>query len=622
MWKLKSISATNFTTYPEVSFDFKDKVYVIQAQNFDNSGQLSNGSGKTSFIEMIAIAILGYSLSGKNTKNFVAWNSDTNYFTVHCELSNEETKQEVVIERKFYSNTRSAELILLVNGKVPTTIPSKKGVENGIDVKEGNKYILNELLDINEEDLLNYYLISKKHYQPFLAVNTDRKLEVIGRFTNTTVVDKAIAKIKAEFGWVEKEIEKVTSYIDKANGYIEALKNYNTEEAELQWTLGKESAIVKLENDCFTINEEIEKQEERIKEQQAAIDGITLHIENETLRKHLKIQEYELRGKHEETYDTQSKVFIELNKIQQYLAGVITCPNCEHQFSLDKEEAFTDQDFTDCEAYNDELNNQLAMIKLEIDDVMQNLDQIDEEKRENERNTKKINNHKQIITSIDKQIVNLTTSLENKILELDTVTQSTFEDNQESINKQIEEKEQEIAEYNKQLLSCQEQLDKLNIWIDNFNNFKFYLGNVPLALITSLVNQYLKLNGSDLNLQIEGFKKLKSGEIRQALQPVIYRNWMAPHDYNDFSTGEMCRLNLSVDLAFQQLINSSSKSGGLDLYINDEMLSGLDSLGIKNAAESFNNLEKNILLVSHSGQDLNYSNTITIEKKNNISRII
>ena len=198
----------------------------------------------------------------------------------------------------------------------------------------------------------------------------------------------------------------------------------------------------------------------------------------------------------------------------------------------------------------------------------------------------------------------------------------SFSDEKASVKKQIQEKLDERVEQIKQLDQVLNELELNKQWISNFEDFKFYLGNKPIEIICSLVNQYLKLNNSDLNLHIEGFKKLRSGELRQALQPVIYRNWMSPKSYEQFSEGEKVRLNLAVDLAFQQLINSSSKYGGLNFYVNDELISSLDSKGVQNAAQAFNQLDKTILLVTHSGADLNYDNSITIQKKGNKSELI
>src|SRR6185436_5270425 len=129
------------------------------------------------------------------------------------------------ITRKVYSNTKSSELVLLVNGEIPAGLPTKKGVENGVDIKAGDAYILEGVLDLHTSDITNYYLISGKYYQPFLKVNTDKKLEVIHRFSKAEVVDKAIKRLETD---QEVHNDSVTEYQDRItyiDGYIQALHN-------------------------------------------------------------------------------------------------------------------------------------------------------------------------------------------------------------------------------------------------------------------------------------------------------------------------------------------------------------------------------------------------------------
>lgn len=620
MWQLKHISAKNFMSFEELSYDFSSKCYVLKAENYDNQGQASNGSGKTSFIDVISIALLGYTISGRNTKNCVNWNGKENYFEVQASLLNEEHNLSLEIKRKYYSNTKSAELVILVNGEVPSTIPTKKGVANGVDIKEGNKYIIKELLDIAEEDILNYFLISEEHYQPFLQVNTDRKLEVIARFTNTEVVDKAIDKLDDELGEKQDSILEYESLINQAKGYIAALNDSLNEEAEVDFNFAKEARIVAIETLISQIDDQILAEENRIKAYQETSDSISLHIIDTQEKARLK----ELCS--QMTTNEESNLLVEINAeistIKNYLAGLITCPNCEHVFSIQSEKEYTEEDLNRLEADKIEVSALIEEKRIEINKIDTSLFVIESKERENKQKEREKASIQQTIKSIEAQKKRLESELEAKMLELDTESAKTFVDEKASILEQIESKEFEIRSLEKGLQEVKEEVDNLNKWIDNLNDFKFFLGNRPLHLITSLVNQYLELNGSDLNLQIEGFKKLKSGEIRKALNPVIYRNWMNPQDYNSFSAGEKCRLNICTDLAFQQLINASSKYGGLNLYISDELISSLDSLGVKGAAESFNSLGKTIVLVTHAGADLQYNNVISIEKRNNVSKIV
>jgi DNA repair exonuclease SbcCD ATPase subunit len=619
MWTIKHLEAYNFMNFDSMAFDFDQKCYVIRGVNLDNDGQESNGSGKSSFIDALTVALLGYTLSGRSVKDLVRWDSDQSYFETVLKLENKEYNLHAEIKRKHYNNTRSGELVLLVNGEVPKTIPTKKGVENGTDLKEGNKYILNELLDINEEDLLNYFLISKKHYQPFLQVNTDRKLEVISRFTNTKVVDKVIIKLESEERELESQSEDMQLAIAEANGYVQALSSSMSDEAVSAWEEKKEEKLASTIETIDKIELDIKETEQRITAQELLIEDITFHIIEEATRKNLQEKLSSLNTKEEK--ELKNDLRFQANDAERYLAGLITCPKCEHQFDISGTLPYTADDLVSINTGLEEVDVVIAEVESEIKEIKLQIEEIDKLDRENKNKERERRSIETTINSIKKQKERLEAELEKKMLELDTEAAVTFEDEKADITQQIEEKKVEIEVLNESLKQAQEKR-QLNLdWIGHFSDFKFYLGNKPLALITSLINQYLELNGSDLNLKIEGFKKLKNGEIRQSLNPVIFRNWMNPRDYNSFSAGEQCRLDTCTSLAFQQLINASSKHGGLNLFVSDETLNNLDSLGIKNAAESFNILDKTILLVSHSGSDVNYKNTIVIEKKNGASTI-
>src|SRR5689334_6581802 len=103
MWRITNISAKDFMSFEEINYPFKDKCYVVRAENKDNSGQLSNGGGKTSFVDSIAVALLGYSLTGRHVKDCVSWTTDSSCFTVTCKLENKHHKLSCEISRKIYS---------------------------------------------------------------------------------------------------------------------------------------------------------------------------------------------------------------------------------------------------------------------------------------------------------------------------------------------------------------------------------------------------------------------------------------------------------------------------------------------------------------------------------------
>lgn len=620
MWQLQYISAENFMSFEKVEYQFENKCYVVRAENKDNDGQQSNGGGKTSFVDIIAIALLGYSLTGRNVKDCVNWNSDQNYFIVKLYLENPQHKINCFIERKVYSNTKGQELVLLVNEKLPSTLPTKKGAEGAVDVKAGNTYILKEILDITEQDLLSYHLISKTYYQPFLNVNTDRKLEVISRFSRADVIDKVIKNLELDLEVGNDSVEEYKLQIAKIQGHIEALSQSLEGNAKVEFEQQKQKQIEQKEIRMKYLSDRAHLLAQQGEEIKTKIQSLVPEELDPQIKIDLNTRLKSLNTK--EFIELEREINKEISEIKNYLAGLITCPECFHKFHLTSKKRYDTKILTQREAALADVQSERVSAEKAIEEIKEDIAIVEEIERSNFL----INNQRidleQRFQSLERESADLLNDMEAVAQQIDAIAAHTFADEKVNIHSNIKEKEGELITQQQQLEQQQKQLTDIIKWIDYFSDFKFYLGNKPIEAICSLVNQYLRLNGSDLNLHIEGFKKLRSGEMRQALTPVIYRNWMNPQSVNQFSEGERVRLNLAVDLAFQQLINQSSKTGGLNFYVNDELLNPLDSLGVANAARAFNQLDKTILLVSHSGADLVYNNTILIEKKNQISTVI
>lgn len=608
-------------SFEEVGVTFDKRCYVVKATNHDNDGQLSNGGGKTSFIDLIAVLLLGYSLTGRNVKDCVNWNSKESCFTVSGLLSNPQHQLECYIERKVYSNTKSQELIILVNGEVPGSIPTKKGVQGGVDIKLGNAYILTDILDIKENDLLNYFLISKQHYTPFLLANTDKKLEVIARFSRADVVDKAISRLKIDQEVLSDSVDEYGLQISKAAGYIEALEQSKSQDLEQAFKNNKKRQLGLLQQELDHLNLKLislDKEREKIESQ---VNDIKFELYDEQAVKELQETKALIVAATREVSDKKKRIDQFIIKIENYLAGLITCPKCEHKFSLSKE-SYSAKDVAKLRKDLEELKQEELKAAQHLGEVEGELVWWDDIKTDNTKRERQKQSLQYSLEVNQRDMISVLKKIEDKEIEIAMTSKITFEDERSHIDVQIKEKQEIKQALQDQLNQVKTELFNNEQWIDNFNDFKFYLGNKPIETICVLVNEYLKLNGSDLNLYIEGVKKLRSGELRQALTPVIYRNWSNPQLIAQFSEGERVRLNLATDLAFQQLINQSSKYGGLNLYLNDELISGLDSLGVKNAASAFNQLNKTMLLVTHSGADLVYDNSIEIEKKDGVSRII
>jgi DNA repair exonuclease SbcCD ATPase subunit len=128
-------------------------------------------------------------------------------------------------------------------------------------------------------------------------------------------------------------------------------------------------------------------------------------------------------------------------------------------------------------------------------------------------------------------------------------------------------------------------------------------------------------NFDKLMVYTEGYKQLASGEIRENITPIIYRNGLQEGSFKRFSGGEKGRLEFAIMLSLQQLINASSDSGGLELLLADEIFESIDGVGISNMIDSAKDLNKTVMLTTHVNVNRDHD-VILIEKDINGSKII
>jgi DNA repair exonuclease SbcCD ATPase subunit len=588
MYSIVRLKAHNFMSFEDVELFLLDKCYVIKGENLDNKGQQSNGSGKTSLLEVIAITLLGQSLTDRDLKSCVHRYGEENFFITSLTLTSN-TEEVVIITRKVYSNTKSQELSITINDEPLKEIPTKAGIKNGVDLRKGNEWILNSLLGISKEDLLNYYLISRNDYKGFLSSGNQNKINVISRFSNATKIDKVLKGIENNIKDLEKDITSSQTIISTLKGKIEGINYTISQEAKDRFEEDKKKRKEQLLPRSKQLEEQLNGLLSSISSKEKELSSMEIFSDEQA--KEIVKEKNELRQLH-------SEIISLIGKTKKQLLGVIECPSCHHKFIVGEDEPVEVLQSTLKQSEEDEM----AIISniSDLDLVISQIGQTNAFSREIDSLVKQAQTLESTLNSLTTQI----NSIESENFITQDVTQKLCE-----LEAQILEEENKIKE-----VFVKEQT-KLKLWYERFEKFKYYLINKPISIICNKTNQMLREIDCDYSISIEGFKKLKSGELRAELTPVVHIKGLESQPYPQFSAGERTRLDLACDLSIQSMINSTS-GGGLNFYMSDECISGLDSRGIESVAKSFNKLNKSILLVSHSGSDLNYDSVLTLKKEN------
>lgn len=155
-----------------------------------------------------------------------------------------------------------------------------------------------------------------------------------------------------------------------------------------------------------------------------------------------------------------------------------------------------------------------------------------------------------------------------------------------------------------------------------FIEFKTYLANTKINAISQITNEFLETIGSDIRVALSGYTILKSGKVRDKISVSLLRDGVDCGSFEKFSAGERVRVELASILSMNQLTNLNCEDGkGLDLLIADEVLDSADEQGLASVFKALNQTQITSLVVSHGLTNEGYPNKITVTKSNGVSSI-
>lgn len=656
----------NFGPFSSLKYDFVNESIAIIGENRTQDDQLSNGSGKSSISQGLFYGIYGVNLRGVLDKKLIREGEDSAYICVqiHCPIR----KQILSIEREIRtkgSSTLKLELIDEDESKLtPVTCAT---------VNDGNKFIAN-WIEISAEDAKSYYIVSKGNYKSFFNSSNTEKLALISRFINFASIDKTkdiITERLDELNEVKRGYEnEKSSFEGKLSAYEEQLnfileedleKKRNDEISGLTYLINVYDDNIKEKQNSISNFEKSkiakERQKEDIAKLRKSVEKELEELEDNSFQDTYKEIDEDLSLYKKQKEDEESKlnkstqrvrsIKKTIDSIEMKLAGVITCPNCHHEFLLKNDESVDDLK-TEKKLSESALKEETRKKGL-IDKSIEELDSIIDEylslKKETQAEEKKIidqqisiRNKLKTLSSqyyeIDESIVKIESNI-NKLKEqiadneqlkvhklklIDELKTTPLKKKDTShLEENIKNFENEIESKDKEILQVNDRIFKVQQWTTRFKDFKMYLALEQLKNIQFSANDILKRMGSDLRIMIEGFKKGANGKVKDEITPYVFRNEMESFFY--YSGGEQARCEIALILALQTMINTTKQYGGMNFLFIDEVLESADSLGIENIISSISFLKQPILVVTHVPKLNEEIRQLKVIKENGISRL-
>lgn len=655
----------NFLSFKELEYDFENGPVLLMGENRSDEGQESNGSGKTAIQSAIEKCWLDYtSRKGVRDVDLIRRGQDEAAIEswVYCPVRDEVFHIKRTLTRK------GNKLELYVNDE-PVSFAT---------VNDGNNYII-DWFGISKEDLSNYYVVNKERFVSFFTSSNSQKLQLIARFSNATFLDNVDSDIKMEVSSKETARESLVREKAFVQGRIETLKESLAGCSIDKYERMKEEEISSYRNRIMEKESEIALNEEKIdalilemggierglvmvndklKEQSSFLssrvkEGDKISKEIDSINNALKEVgngEKQVRDDIKESIGTKSEIEEALADIDAVLAGIITCPKCGHRFLFDEDADIKveEEKKVDLIKLNEEINSSIVLLNddlcrieeqserlrgdlrskreeesrftSELSVLRKNLAKVEEDI---ERDKLKLETYKKQVKSLESDIEREKAEAEKLSEKIDEVskedTGSAFMEERGGIESGLEKENGKLKELDQKIEIIDGELQNAREWLVQYKEFRMYLANVSVKEIQRNCNETLRDMGSDLLVNMDGFKRKADGTVKEEITPTILRD--EPLPFNSFSGGERGRLEYAMILAQQRMINQSNEHGGLNFLFTDEIAEGIDALGLRSLVKSLDRFNYPILVTTHVVNQSVGTKVLKVIKENNISRI-
>lgn len=395
MWRLTEIKIRNIVSFQEATLKIQQGVAtLIFGKNEDNASQPNNGSGKSSLIEAISLALTGEQLRKvKSVEEIINDHADEAY--VYLRLDNDYDDTVFTIERNI---SRSSAQVVECHKYAAT------GEEIEVDktiqptVSDYNKFILSEI-GLSKDDIYNNFILCDNKYESFFDCSDKNKKEVINRFSNGLIIDESIARVQADMEPISVRLGEANNRVVSIKGSISAIENYldEVDEKKANAKEEKEARIKRLDGqiqqcreDIEAANEKKQKGEKRLEVLQSLQSGISVLEKSDTalLEAYNEIKlickDYELGTISEfdvlsESYKKElAELNVSINDIKTQIASAIQLVK-ERQATYENQKKLYNQHSENQAELTKQDQALIEKINQEVEKIDQQLDNIEEQ---------------------------------------------------------------------------------------------------------------------------------------------------------------------------------------------------------------------------------------------------
>jgi DNA repair exonuclease SbcCD ATPase subunit len=161
---------------------------------------------------------------------------------------------------------------------------------------------------------------------------------------------------------------------------------------------------------------------------------------------------------------------------------------------------------------------------------------------------------------------------------------------------QVDELTKKFDSLTEELSLAEEAKRALKSYIScSFDDALAYISEVSTRIIRSIPNM------ANATIQLEGIRETKDGKVKEEVNAIVNMDGEVNIPIKSVSGGERSSIDLSIDLAVIDLIESRTGKG-IDIFVLDEPFEGLDTICVEQVLEVLKNssTNKKLLIVDHN----------------------
>jgi DNA repair exonuclease SbcCD ATPase subunit len=589
-----SLKLVNFLSHSDTTLSFQEDACLVLGDNRDDAEMPSNGAGKTALPNALLYVLTGKTFDGSRGDSIIREGQSS------CEVRFDFLRSDG--KKGFVCAKRHPNKVLFHDGDAVVQCHS---------ILETRKKIL-EFFGLDFEVLTRFIIVgeSEQYKFSFLSSDDEEKKKLLTKLTDSSVIDRAHDFVMNKFKQHEEKYQRVDTEVSVQ---LDELAKEKVKQAELI----EELQQVQRSNNSLRLRK-LEKQYRKYKKKALLLKQRRAKELAEwrlTEQKHAK-RSGELVGRFNGFAKTLEEEREELHELKLAKAKIVVCPNCNFEIN-EGELSFK------------KINQLLVQRKKAIVILQDSKDSLEQEHDlllvESERQAKMFSEHLDLLEKGIEFAKQRASELHQR-LEIERVK---GEARVEGIQRQVKDLEERSSLRTTQIRSLVQErrterrklaLNKKFKHYFGKDGFKNFLFNRKLKTLEVVVNSILTETKANIQVEIYGMTKLKSGRYNQKISGSAIINGRK-RDFRKLSKGERRRVDMAFILAFGRLLNLRSP---LMLRIFDEPFSGLDERGKKRVVEMLKGLGMTTLVLTPEKELVKYfddSKVLIVAKKDSESRL-